>query len=157
MITITDLEAADHALAARLMAASEPWVTLGVTYQSALHRFMSVSYPGVKARDSGGGPLLGFVRYHPAGFVGRWGYVQLVAVAPDQRGKGVGEAMMTHVEERCFRESDHVFLLCSSFNQGARGFYRRRGYVEVGEVPRLIHPVHGEVLMVLRRPAGVGP
>lgn len=149
---VEPLRAADFAACARIMAASDPWITLGVTEGSALERFMTGRYGGVVARSGAGAEVLGFIRFHPTGFIDRFGYVQLVAVSQAARGQGVGEAMMHHVEQECFAVSNHVFLFCSSFNHGARSFYERLGYTPVGTVPGLLVPPHGETLMVKKRP-----
>lgn len=73
------------------------------------------------------------------------GYIQTVCVAPEFRGKGIGTALVSRIEERVFRESPNVFLYVSSFNPGARGLYERLGYEYVGELRDYIVAGHSEL------------
>lgn len=47
---------------------------------------------------------------------------------------------MRHAEERILRKGPNVFLLVSGFNRGAKAFYKRLGYREVGVIPDYIVP-----------------
>jgi ribosomal-protein-alanine N-acetyltransferase len=134
---------AETAACARLMAGSEPWLTLGRSYERALE---IVGDPTrevtVAVRD---GRVVGFVIVCMAGpFVG---YIQTVAVAAEERGRGLGGRLVAHAEGRIFRESPNVFLCVSTFNPGARRLYRRLGYTEVGELSDYLVRGHGEVLL----------
>jgi ribosomal protein S18 acetylase RimI-like enzyme len=75
------------------------------------------------------------------------GYIQTVAVATEERGRGLGARLVAHAEERIFRDSPNVFLCVSTFNDGARRLYERLGYREVGELTDYLVRGHGEVLM----------
>lgn len=150
-LLIQPMVPADMAACARLMAASDPWVTLGVDEKSALQGFMAQDIPCVVARNGPEGPVLGFVRYHPKGFIDRFAYIKTVAVDAAARGQRVGEQLVSHVEQACFVSASHMFLFCSSFNAGAQRFYERLGYQRVGQVDALLVPEHGEVLFVKGR------
>ena len=84
--------------------------------------------------------VLGFIWFRPDGTFHHSGYVRWVAVTPDARGRGVGERLMRHAEERIFEEGPNVYLLVSDFNAKAQAFYRRLGYVRVGALPDYIVP-----------------
>lgn len=131
------------AACARLMAGSEPWLTLGRSYERALAIVRDPTREvTVAVRDCG---VVGFVIVCMVGpFVG---YIQTVAVAPEERGQGLGSRLVAHAEARIFRESPNVFLCVSSFNPDARRLYRRLGYTEVGELPDYLVRGHGEVLL----------
>ena len=136
--------AGTHAAAcARLMAGSEPWLTLGRSYERALE---IVAAPDrevtVAVRD---GTVIGFVIVCMTGaFVG---YIQTVAVAAEERGRGLGARLVAHAEARIFRESPNVFLCVSTFNAGARRLYERLGYAVVGELTDYLVRGPGEVLL----------
>lgn len=128
---------------ARIMAESDPWLTLGIGYQRAL---AILSQPGrelyVACVD---GDVAGFALISLQGVLS--GYLQTIGVAGTHRGRGVGARLLGHIEERIFRERPNVFLFVSSFNEGARRFYAAHGYEEIGEVKDFLVAGHGEWLM----------
>ena len=133
---------------ARLMAASDPWITLGrdldtcraVVFDGALEKYGAFA----------GSEFAGFIGIAMQGaFIG---YIKAICVAQPFRGQGVGSALLRHAEERIFRDSPNVFLCVSSFNAGARRLYERRGYETVGELRDYVVRGHSEFL--LRKTAG---
>jgi ribosomal-protein-alanine N-acetyltransferase len=75
------------------------------------------------------------------------GYLQILAVHPEWRGRGVGAQMLAWAEERIFRQSPNVFLCVSSFNERAQEFYQRRGYQRVGALPDFLTAGLAEILL----------
>jgi ribosomal protein S18 acetylase RimI-like enzyme len=128
---------------AEMMSSSEPWLTLGRTYEQCVKILTSPTrevYVGVLD-----GRLVGFTVLIMSGaFVG---FVQSLAVTPDLRGRGIGGALMRFVEDRILRDTPNVFLCVSSFNDGAQRFYRRLGYEVVGELGDMLIRGHSEILM----------
>jgi ribosomal protein S18 acetylase RimI-like enzyme len=128
---------------ARLMAASEPWITL----RRDLPRCRSaLARPGTEllvARD--GGAPVGFVLVAAYGFAAS-PYIASIAVAPDRRSRGIGSAMLRRVEEH-FAGREHLFLLASSFNDRAQKVYRRHGYERVGELRDYVVPGASEIIL----------
>jgi ribosomal protein S18 acetylase RimI-like enzyme len=128
---------------ARMMVSSEPWLTLGRTYEQAVKILTSPTrevYVGVID-----GRVVGFVVLIMQGAL--VGFVQTLAVEPFLRGRGIGEALMRYAEERILRDTPNVFLCVSSFNDGAMRFYRRLGYEVVGELRDVMIRGHAEILM----------
>ena len=134
---------ADAAWAAGIMAESEPWVTLGIGYERSLNLLGNATSERLLAKVAG----------EPAGFLmismqGAFvGYVQLLGVAPEFRGRGVGKALIEYAERRIFRETPNVFICVSDFNQEAQGFYAKMGYQKVGELADFIIAGHAEILL----------
>lgn len=128
---------------AKMMADSEPWITLGRGHEKALSMLTDTSREVYVAQD--GEEALGFVALEMTGAF--TGYVKSICVSPQHRGRGVGACLMAFAEERVFRESPNVFLCVSEFNEGARRFYMRLGYEEVGVLGDYIVRGHSEVLM----------
>ncbi|MCY7307899.1 MAG: GNAT family N-acetyltransferase, partial [Rhodoferax sp.] len=62
-------------------------------------------------------------------------------------GQGCGTELMAFAEKRIFRDHANVFLCVSGFNAAARRFYRRLGYVEVGELTDFLVVGQSEWLM----------
>jgi ribosomal protein S18 acetylase RimI-like enzyme len=137
------MEAQEAEALARMMAASEPWLTLGRTFDKSL---AIVRDPGKEVWVVPGpdGPLAFVILDMHGAFSG---YVQTICVRADARGRGLGTGLLAWVETRIFRESPNVFLCVSSFNQGARRLYERMGYAVVGTLDDYIVRGHAEVLM----------
>jgi GNAT superfamily N-acetyltransferase len=76
-----------------------------------------------------------------------WLFVNLLAVIPPARGRGVGSQLM-HKAEALARERALVGLWLDTFSWQAPGFYQQLGYTEVGRIPD--HPP-GEVRIFLAK------
>jgi ribosomal-protein-alanine N-acetyltransferase len=129
---------------ARLMASSEPWITLGQDLELCRQK---VARPGTEffvAEGSIGQELAGFILLVPYGFAGS-PYINSIAVATEARGRGVGAALLRFAEEH-FAGRGQLFLLVSSFNLRAQKFYRREGYEYVGELKDYILVGHSELI-----------
>ena len=124
------------------MAASEPWVTLRRSYAASLAIIRDPSREVYVAMDDGA--LAGFLVLCLVGpFTG---YIQTVAVAPEQRGKGLGARLIAFAEARIAEVSPNVFLCVSSFNPRARALYERLGYEYIGELRDYLVRGHSELL-----------
>jgi [ribosomal protein S18]-alanine N-acetyltransferase len=134
--------AEDLAWCAHLMAASEPWVTLGRTVEAS-RRLLGDPTREVYLAEAGGIPV-GFVIVAMGGVL--TGFIQTVCVAHARRGSGLGTELVAFAEARIFRESPNVFLCVSSFNRRARRLYQRLGYVLVGPMVDFLVPGHDELL-----------
>jgi ribosomal-protein-alanine N-acetyltransferase len=128
---------------ARMMAESEPWITLGRGYEESLTILTDHSREVYLALDDG--ETVGFVVLEMEGAF--TGYVKSICVSPPRRGMGVGARLMSFAEERVFRERPNVFLCVSEFNEGARKFYERLGYETVGELRDYLVKGHAEILL----------
>jgi len=79
-----------------------------------------------------GGAIIGVVM---GGWDGRRGWIHHLAVAPEERGRGVGSVLVSALEENlralgCLK----VNLLVRRGNEGARRLYTRLGYGEAPDV-----------------------
>jgi ribosomal protein S18 acetylase RimI-like enzyme len=125
------------------MASSEPWLTLGRTYEESLRILHDPTREVYLARDNT--DVAGFLILCMTGaFVG---YIQTVLVHPHRRGQGIGSRLVEFAEQRILPESPNVFLCVSSFNHGARRLYERLGYKVVGELTDYIIEGHSEILL----------
>ncbi len=134
---------ADAEICARMMANSEPWITLRRDYDASLKILIDPSREVYLAMV--GDEIVGFtiLTMHGA-FVG---YIQSVCVAPQWRGKGIGSELMDYVEKRILSETPNIFICVSSFNERVQKLYERRGYKVVGELKNWIVPDHSEILL----------
>ena len=137
---VTDAEAE---ICARMMSCSEPWLTLGRDYAASLGLLRDERRERYVAWKSE--QIAGFLVLNMAGaFVG---YIQIVCVAEDQRGKGLGTRLLKFAEDRILRDSPNVFICVSDFNVAARRLYERLGYLEVGELSDYLVAGHAEILL----------
>ena len=141
---IRPLAGADEVhLCADLMSKTDPWVTLGRTYDDSVKILTDPLREVYLA--SIGEEFVGFSILQTKGtFVG---YIQTVAVTAKWRGKGVGTRIIRAAEDRIFREFPNSFITVSSFNPGAQKLYKRLGYEVVGELKDFIIRGHSEILM----------
>ena len=143
-LAIRTATADDREWAASIMAASEPWITLGRSLESC--RFVChnpdytvfVAYEGPERR--------GFVLLHRRGVVGS-PYLATIAVEPASRSRGIGRQLVEFTEDYFRAEARHIFLCVSSFNPRAKALYERLGYRQVGELPDYFIEGASEYLM----------
>lgn len=138
----------DHEWCARLMAGSEPWITLGQNLELCRQK---VARPGTElfvAEDGRGQELAGFILLVPYGFAGS-PYINSIAVASEAKGRDVGANLLRFAEKH-FAGRGQIFLLVSSFNSRAQKFYRREGYEYVGELKDYILAGHSELIFEKR-------
>lgn len=134
---------ADAETCARMMADSEPWLTLRRDYVASLEILTDPSREVYLAMV--GSEIAGFtVLIMNGAFVG---YLQSICVAPQWRDKGIGSQLMDFAEKRVFSESPNVFICVSSFNRRVQKLYERRGYEVIGELKDWIVPGHSEILL----------
>ena len=143
-LAIEPLRDRDEAVVcARMMAGSDPWLTLGRGFEECLRAIEDPSREVHVARS--GDSVRGFIILNLHGaFVG---YLQTICVAADARGAGVGSTLMAFAEERVFAISPNLFLCVSSFNQRAKTLYERLGYQTIGELRNYLVPGQSEWLM----------
>ena len=128
---------------ARLMAGSEPWITLRRDVEQARRILSNPALERYVARDDGA--LAGFLILDLQGVFA--GYLKTVCVAPEFRNLGIGTTLVHFAEDRIFREHQNVFLLVSSFNRDAQRLYERLGYEVVGELRDFVVQGHSEILL----------
>src|SRR5262245_47965273 len=101
-LTIRPLrDPAEARYCASFMVASDPWITLGVTFEQALDRLTDPTreiYVAV-VDDQIAGVLILFLD----GVLK--GYIQTIGVHPDWRSRGIGKQMIAFAEQRIFRIS----------------------------------------------------
>ncbi len=133
----------DYEWCAGVMAASEPWISLGRDLEGCRD---ALGRPGTElfiARDQE--QPAGFILVAPSGLAGS-PYIASIAVAAETRGQGIGSRLL-HFAEGRFAAAGHLFLLVSSFNHRAQHLYRQHGYEEVGELKDYVVPGHSELIL----------
>ena len=143
--TIRAYRTDDREAVIRMLADSDPWKRLGYT---AVHweRLFTPLPPGregyVLEQD---GMVAGLALLRRQFLFGD--YLELLAIAPSTQRKGLGRALLNHLERIVFARSTNLFACVSDFNTSARQFYERNGYIEVGPLPDLLMPGTSEILL----------
>jgi ribosomal protein S18 acetylase RimI-like enzyme len=147
-IRIAAAEPGDDEWCARVMVASEPWITLERDLEGCR---AALARPGTElfiARHQDA--PAGFILVAPYGLAGS-PYIASIAVAAEARGQGVGSRLLRFAEEH-FAGRQHLFLLVSSFNYRAEELYRRHGYELVGELKDYVVKGQSELILHKRLP-----
>ena len=135
----------DRPVLIELLGRSEPWLTLG--YEPADWERVFDSFP--QGREGyvieSEGMVSGLAVLRPRVLLGD--YLEVLAVAATERRKGMGTALLHHVEKIVFARAKNLLVCVSEFNADARRFYQRHGYQAVGSMPDLLIPGHAELLM----------
>jgi len=130
--------------AAALMAASEPWITLGrdlAACRRSFHRPDSLVFIALAGHEP-----CGFLILQRRG-VADSPYIKSIGVAERFRGQGVGARLMRFAEDFFRPEARHMFICASSFNPRARALYERLGYSYVAELKDFAIPGASEILL----------
>jgi len=143
-IVLKELEnSAEIDACARMMANSEPWITLRRDYEASVQTLSVPSKEVYLALSDD--EIVGFIILNMQGaFIG---FIQTVCVSPEWRGGGIGSKLLDFVEGRILSETPNVFMCVSSFNRDAQRLYRRHGYEVVGELKDYIVSGHSEILL----------
>lgn len=95
------------------------------------------------------GAVAGALKYVPRGFCGLYGYIALLAVAPEFQGRGIARFLISQAEQMADTTKDRkLSLLVSAFNHAAKNMYRHLGFYEVGKIPNAALPDIDEILML---------
>lgn len=128
---------------AAMMCATDPWITIGRTFDECLTAVADPTREVWVAREDGA--VRGFIIINMRGAFA--GYIQTVCVDAGARGGGLGTQIVAFAEEWIFRQTPNVFLCVSSFNPRARALYERLGYEVIGELKDYIIRGASEILM----------
>ena len=148
--TIRPYKPGDRATIVAMLASSEPWKKLGYTDADwkKLYDPLPAGREGFVIESDGAAS--GFALLRQKFLMGD--YLELLVVAPSARGKGLGGALLAHIEGLVFARVRNLFACVSDFNADARRFYKKNGYQEIGPMPNFLIP--GSAEMLLRKTSG---
>ena len=133
----------DYPFLARMMAESDPWKHLEISYDSLLSMVSDpVREVYLAQRDT---CILGLVVIEMGGAF--TGYIKSICVSKNHRDKGIGRLLMGYAENRVFKDRPNLFLCVSGFNHDAQRFYESLGYHTVGVLEDYLVAGESEVLM----------
>lgn len=134
---------ADFVACARIMAATDPWITLGIGYDDCLKAFGGTFREIFVMKIES--EIIGFVIMQPQGTFK--GYIQTLAISNNYRGQGYGTQLLRFCEDRILTYSPNIFICVSSFNKGAIELYTKFGFELIGGLKDFIKPGFDELLL----------
>jgi ribosomal protein S18 acetylase RimI-like enzyme len=144
-ILARSLSPIDAELLSQSFAASQPWLTLGIT-ASMLNNYLLrednyLFRYTVRVNDNLAGVIC--LRYPWL----RGPYIELLGLIEIYRGQGIGSQLLNWAETEARYQSNNLWLLTSSFNELAQQFYSRHGFQQIGRIEGLIHTDYDELLL----------
>ena len=128
---------------AKIMAHSDPWITLGLNYDDCLKAFDGIGKEVYTLKNEQ--ELIGFVVLQTSGSFK--GYIQTLAIDKAFRGIGYGTILLQFCENKILQYSPNVFICVSSFNTGALQLYKKSGFLQVGELTNFVKEGFTEILL----------
>lgn len=131
-------------LAAHLLASSEPWITLRISEDQCKKNcydpefLLYIAYENERPA--------GIILLDPKGVAGS-PYIKSIAAFPEFRGQGIGTKLLSFAEDLFRRDSKHLFICVSSFNNRAQNLYEKFGFHTIGELKDYIIKGASEILM----------
>jgi ribosomal protein S18 acetylase RimI-like enzyme len=128
---------------AEMMTQTDPWITLGISYENCLKAFEGPCKEIYILEADGG--IAGFVILQICGSFK--GYIQTLCIDPRLRGKGLGTGILQFCEERILKISPNIFICVSSFNKAALELYQKFGFKLIGELENFVKAGYSELLL----------
>jgi GNAT superfamily N-acetyltransferase len=130
---------------ALLMASSTLVKRYGITHDSALKSLSTALGGGdlILVSRSPSADGLAWLSFAPT-VLGGAAYLHLLIAA--NPGRGVGSQLLAAAEDQAWRRANHLYLLATTDNLGARRFYERHGYHHIGDLQGLVRPELDEAL-----------
>jgi ribosomal protein S18 acetylase RimI-like enzyme len=130
------------------IAAIDPWLSLGYTAPT-LARWLVRSARAGQVLVSGE-PANAIIVVQPDVLLGN--FIALLAVRPQDAGKGLGRALIDHVAAMTWKTRRWLYVSSDGANRPAAAFYKRVGFERIARVPDLVKQGRVEILWRMRRP-----
>lgn len=138
-------DAAEARELAEMLARLEPWRKLGYT-ADRLADYLERQDPALRPfRIVAGAANVGVVCIRHPWLRGP--YIELIGFGPAAQGQGLGANVIAWMEAQVRYEVDNLWALVSSFNEPARRFYAKHGFVEVAALNELAASGYDEILL----------
>ena len=147
---IREMQPEDRDPVIRILTGSDPWNRLGFTAGDWDRIFLPIPLGRDTFVVEVDETVLGIAILRRKFLFGD--YLELLGIAPSAVGQGLGSRLLSHIESLTFARAKNLFACVSDFNDGARAFYRKQGYKEIGPMPNFLLPGYAEIL--LRKTAG---
>lgn len=128
----------DLAVKTGLFTLADADVLLGGVLDSLASGGLPQGHAAVACRAVAEGPILGWSYFAPDPYAEGVYNVWWIGADPAAHGRGVGDALLTHVEDEASNAGARVVVIETSDQPAlarARAFYGRNGYTERGRIP----------------------
>lgn len=147
---IRPMRAEDRPAAIAILANADPWQRLGYTTEDWDRIFAPVPQHRDTYIIEADARVAGIAILRRKFLIGD--YLELLGIVEWAKGRGLGSRLLTHIESLVFARTKNLFACVSEFNEPARGFYRQKGYREIGPIPDLL--ILGATEILLRKTVG---
>lgn len=143
-IEISQIKNHEVKICAQMMVATEPWKVIGRTLPEAIHNFDSKQHSCYTLKVNG--RIEGFLVLILNGLLGG-GFIKSIMVSGNLQGRGLGGQLLDFAEQEIFKKFANAYICVSSFNDGAKRLYLKRGFKVIANLERLIVAEHDELLL----------
>lgn len=131
---------------ARSLTDIDPWKRMGFTIQGLENYFLRPDAYCFRFAASAGGETAGAVAIRYPWMRGP--YVEFLGLIPAFQKMGIGVDIMNWIEEMAVKGCDrNLWVAVSSFNEPAKAFYLRGGFVQVADLDGLVNDDFTELLL----------
>ena len=130
---------------AEMLSGSEPWRSLNFSASSLAHYLTREDAALLRFAIIVENRVAGVICVRSPWLRGP--YIELLGLSPDCRGRGIGRQVLAWAETEARREFKNLWVLASSFNHQALGFYQSLGFRQVGTIPGLVAPEYDEIIL----------
>ncbi len=143
--TLEPLQDAQVLPVARLLIASEPWLTLNSSIEG-IRRYLLGPDPALcRFAVFAGGEMAGIVCIRHPWLFGP--FLELIALGQSHRRLGIGRDVVRWLEHEAAPISSNIWTSASSFNDSARTFYASLGFEEIAPLRNLVKEGLSEILL----------
>lgn len=143
-IKINPIQNSEIETCARMMVATDPWKAIGRTLQEATLNFSTPEHSCYTLNVNG--QVEGFLVLILNGFLGG-GFIKSIMVSDKFQGQGLGAKLLDFAEQEIFGQYANAYICVSSFNEGAKKLYLKRGFKIIANLEKLIVAEHDELLL----------
>lgn len=148
-IQIQPAQFEERAKIAALMAISSPWTDLNISSAVCEKNCHDPEFELYVAYVHG--QLAGGMLIDMRGLAGS-PYLKSIVVETTYRDQGVGTELILFALNLCKEKSQHFFLCVSSFNHRAKAWYKKLGFIEIGELKDYLVDGQSEFLLYKKLP-----
>ncbi len=144
-LTLNPLRESEAQETGRVLAAMEPWRTLGYRPDAFASYLLRVDPSLSRYSAQASGKPAGIICIRHPWLLGP--YIETLALFDSYQKMGLGREIISWIEGEARGSSRNIWATVSSFNTKARSFYKHFGFVEASCLKDLVKPGYDEILI----------